>query len=168
MSLWSTLNADLRANQVVISRPRTWANAATLRVISVLIFRLSKAAGHVAPLLASALKQLNHVVTGADLAWQAEVGGGLVLFHPTGVVIGPQCQLGARVRIQQGVTIGAGGSLAGPAGSPTIGSDVTIGPHACVLGPISVGDNSFIGANAVVVKTVPSGVVATGIPARWS
>jgi serine O-acetyltransferase len=140
----------------------------TVRSAAVLLFRLSQRAGRLHPLLGSLVKQLNHVLTGADLAWQAEVGGGLVLFHPTGVVIGPHAVVGRRCHLQQGVTIGGDGGPDGGAGSsPAIGDDVRIGAGARILGRVDVGSGATVGANAVVVDDVPAGSVARGIPARW-
>ncbi|GEM_PF-6513290 len=60
----------------------------TVRMVSTGLYRASHAADRVNPLLGVAVQQVNHRVTGADIAWQAEIGPGLALFHPTGVVIG--------------------------------------------------------------------------------
>jgi serine O-acetyltransferase len=144
----------------------------TVRAIATTLFRLSQACGPRAPLLAYAVKQVNHIVTGADLAWQAAVGPGLALYHPTGVVIGPDVVVGARCALQQGVTLGAArerGRMAdGRVDSPAVGDDVEIGAGARILGPISVGDGSAVGANAVVLTDVPPSHLAVGVPARVS
>ncbi len=143
------------------------ATLLTVRSAAILLFRLSQLAGRAVPVLGSILKQVNHVLTGADLAWQAQVGPGLVLHHPTGVVIGPHVTIGARCTVQQGVTLGGGGGdEGGRSDSPVIGSRVELGPGSRVLGPVRVGNDSLVAANAVVVRDVPDGSVARGVPAR--
>ena len=97
------------------------------------------------------LKNLNYFLTGCDIATTAQVGGGLQLFHPSGVVFGPFITLGMNARVMQGVTIGHG-----KGGSPIIGDDVFIGSHAVIVGSIHIGDRVHIGANSVVTQDVPS------------
>lgn len=128
-------------------------------------FRLSQILGSRMPWAGYAVKQVNHVITGADLAWQATVGRGLVLHHPTGVVWGPGVTLGEQVTVQQGVTIGGRGGT-GVDGSPKIESGAEIGAGARVIGPVTVGRSARVGANAVVLADVPAGAAAVGIPAR--
>ncbi len=141
----------------------------TVRGLSSLLFRLSQRVGPRNAVLGHLVKTLLHVVTGADLAWQATVGPGLALMHPTGVVIGPDVVIGAGCTIQQGVTLGAGTARGlvrdGRVDSPVVGDGVSIGSGAKVVGPVDVGDGARIGANAVVVKDVPAGCVAVGVPA---
>lgn len=136
----------------------------TVRHMSTALFRLSQVAGRFWGPLGHVVKQLNHVLTGADLAWQAQIGTGLKLYHPTGVVIGPGVVAGAGLIVQQGVTIGGRGGAHD--GSPLIGLDVVLGAGARILGPIVVGDGARIGANAVVLIDVGQGRTAVGIPAR--
>ena len=81
-----------------------------------------------------------------------------------GVVIGETAEVGDDVMLYHGVTLG-GRSMEHVKRHPTVGNRVTIGAGARVLGPVLVGDDVQIGANSVVVKDVPSGAVATGIPA---
>jgi len=139
----------------------------SVRFLAVALFRLSQAAGRRSGVLGRLVKQVNHVLTGADLAWQAEIGPGLVLYHPTGVVIGPGVRLGANARIQQGVTLGLRGAPGdGESGSPVIGDGVGLGAGSRVLGPITVGDHARVGANAVVVRDVAAGTTVVGVPAR--
>jgi serine O-acetyltransferase len=165
------MSMHLRAD-LALDRPvRAWLpEVFTVRAIATILFRLSQACGPRAPLLAYVVKQVNHIVTGADLAWQATVGPGLALHHPTGVVIGPDVVVGARCAVQQGVTLGAvrerGRIVDGRVDSPVVGDDVEIGAGARILGPISVGDGSVVGANAVVLSDVPAGHLAVGVPAR--
>lgn len=135
-----------------------------VRHMSVTLFRYSQILGRRAPAAGHVLKQLNHLLTGADLAWQAEVGPGLVLHHPTGVVWGPGVRLGSHCRLQQGVTIGGRGGSRDD-GSPVIGDRVILGAGSRVLGPIELGSDSVVGANAVVIKDVPTHSIAVGVPA---
>ena len=134
----------------------------TVAAISVLLLRLAQWCGRRVPWIAGALKQLNHVITGADIAWRAEIGPGLRMNHPTGVVIGPHARIGPNCILQSGVTIGGRGLQA----SPVIGSDVLIGSGAKILGPVRIGDRCVVGANAVVVRDVAAGATVAGVPAR--
>lgn len=139
----------------------------TIRHLAVALYYLSHRAGLRVVVLGFAVKQINHALTGADIAWQARIGSGLVLYHPTGVVIGPDVVIGADCVIQQGVTLGGLGSDEHPATSqsPIVGSAVRFGAGSRALGPIRIGDGAEIGANAVVVKDVPPNCLAVGVPA---
>jgi serine O-acetyltransferase len=95
------------------------------------------------------------VVTGADIPLDCEIGGGLLLPHPNGIVIHSKAQIGPNCLIFQQVTIGV--TVAGQK-PPVIGGHVDIGAGAKILGDISIGDHAVIGANALVMKDVPAGV----------
>jgi serine O-acetyltransferase len=136
----------------------------TVRGIALALFRVSQLAGRRAPALGVLVKQINHVITGSDLAWQAEVGQGLNLLHPTGVVIGKHVKIGVNCKIQDSVTIGGKGG--DNDGHPVIGDGVSVGCGAKILGPISIGTGATIGANAVVLMDVPEQATAVGVPAR--
>jgi len=99
-------------------------------------------------------------VTGADIPINCDIGGGLRIPHPNGIVIHPRARLGPNCLLFQQVTIGDAD------GVPTIGGHVDVGAGAKILGAIHVGDHARIGANAVVVKNVPAGATMVGIPAR--
>jgi serine O-acetyltransferase len=103
------------------------------------------------------------IVTGADIPATTRIGGGLLIPHPVGVVIHPDVQIGANCLIFQQVTIGTRKARGG--GVPQIGNHVDIGAGAKILGAIRIGDHARIGANAVVVRDVPEGKTAIGIPA---
>jgi len=103
--------------------------------------------------------------TGVDIHPGARIGKRLFIDHATGVVIGETCVIGDDVTIYQGVTLG-GTKLANEKRHPTVGDRVVIGAGAKVLGNITVGSDSRIGANAVVVSDVPACSVVVGIPAR--
>lgn len=101
------------------------------------------------------------VVTGADIPLDCQIGGGLLLPHPNGIVIHPKAIIGPNCLIFQQVTIGTrSGNLL-----PVIGGHVDIGAGAKILGGVRIGDHACIGANAVVLKDVPSGKTVAGIPA---
>ena len=96
-------------------------------------------------------------VTGADIPLNCQLGGGLVLPHPNGIVIHPDAKIGPNCMVYQQVTIGV---VANASGAPVIGGHVDIGSGAKILGPIDIGNHVLIGANAVVVKNVPHGKTA--------
>ncbi len=89
----------------------------------------------------------------------------LFIDHATGVVIGETAEVGEDVTLFHGVTLGGTGREIGKR-HPTVGDRVIIGAGAKVLGPIKIGDDSRIGANAVVVKEVPAGAVVVGVPGQ--
>jgi serine O-acetyltransferase len=100
-----------------------------------------------------------------DIHPGATLGKRLFIDHATGVVIGETAEVGDDVMIYHGVTLGGSGNDTGKR-HPTIGDRVTIGAGAKVLGAIKIGDDSRIGANAVVVKEVPSSAVVVGVPGQ--
>lgn len=118
-----------------------------------------------AKLLARAFAEFVRMVTGVELHPAAVLGRGVFIDHATGVVIGETAQVGDDVTIYQGVTLG-GTSLSVGKRHPTIGDRVTIGAGAKILGPITIGEDSRIGANAVVVKPVPPRSVVVGVPGQ--
>jgi serine O-acetyltransferase len=100
------------------------------------------------------------VATGADIPLTCDIGGGLLIPHPNGIVIHSDVRIGVNCLIFQQVTIGSRGQ-----GVPVIAGHVDIGAGAKILGPIFVGAHARIGANAVVLADVPSGASAAGVPA---
>ena len=105
--------------------------------------------------------RLNSICCNCIIGRGAEFGPGFVLIHATGVVINGLVRGGENVLIEHQVTIGAERRQ-----SPKIGSDVFIGAGAKVIGEITVGDHSRIGANAVVLDDVPAYATVAGVPAR--
>lgn len=97
------------------------------------------------------------VVTGADIPLNCQIGGGLLLTHPNGVVIHPGASIGPNCLILQQVTIVEG---------VKIGGHVDIGAGAKIVRAVSIGDHAKIGANAVVLCDVPPGATAVGVPAK--
>jgi len=100
------------------------------------------------------------IMTGADIPLNCNIGGGLLIPHPNGIVIHPGARVGFNCLIFQQVTLGSRGGIEG---LPVIGNHVDIGAGAKILGPVAIGDHARIGANAVIIKNVESGAVAVGI-----
>jgi serine O-acetyltransferase len=120
---------------------------------------------HHRTLLARLNSALAQRLTGVDIHPAAVLGPGLFIDHGIGVVIGETAEVGVDVTIYHGVTLG-GNSLERGKRHPTVGDRVTIGAGAKVLGPITIGPGSRIGANAVVVKPVPPDSVVVGVPGQ--
>lgn len=115
--------------------------------------------------LARLVSQISRLFTGIEIHPGANIGKGLVIDHGMGVVIGETAEIGDNVLLYHGVTLGGTGKDKGKR-HPTLGDNVIIGAGAKVLGPIYIGTNSKIGANSVVLKDVPEGYTAVGIPAK--
>ncbi|MEO7422422.1 MAG: serine O-acetyltransferase [Ornithinibacter sp.] len=115
--------------------------------------------------LARVLSTLTRAVTGVEIHPGAQIGRRFFIDHGMGVVIGATAVVGDDVMLYHGVTLGGRSLNRGVKRHPTVGDRVTIGTGARVLGDITIGDDAQVGANSVVVKPVPSGAVATGIPA---
>jgi serine acetyltransferase len=109
----------------------------------------------------------SEIIMQVDLPAEVKIGKGLKLAHGCGIVVHRDAVLGAGCMLRQGVTIGnkIDGSGANT-GVPVIKDRVEFGAGSVILGPIIVGENSVIGANAVVVRDVPDRAVVGGIPAR--
>ncbi len=117
-----------------------------------------------AKLPARMLSQAARAVTGVEIHPGAVLGRRLFIDHGMGVVIGETAEVGEDVTIFHGTTLG-GTSMSKGKRHPTVGDRVVIGAGAKVLGPINLGSDTKVGANAVVVKDVPDGGVAVGVPA---
>jgi serine O-acetyltransferase len=111
------------------------------------------------------ISAIGQFLTSVDIHPAAKLGERIFIDHATGVVIGETAEVGNDVLIYQQVTLG-GVSLSKGKRHPTIGDGVIIGAGAKVLGNITVGDEAKIGANSVVIKDVPAGCTAVGVPAR--
>ena len=110
------------------------------------------------------LAQINRFFTGIEIHPGATIGRRFFIDHGMGIVIGETAEIGDGVMIYHGVTLG-GQVLTQTKRHPTVEDNVTIGAGAKVLGPITIGEGSAIGANAVVTKDVPAEHIAIGIPA---
>ncbi|MDD5347644.1 MAG: serine O-acetyltransferase [Candidatus Omnitrophica bacterium] len=111
------------------------------------------------------ISQLARFTTGIEIHPGATIGRDFFIDHGMGVVIGETAVIGDNVLLYQGVTLGGTGLEKGKR-HPTVGSNVVIGAGAKVLGNITVGDNSYIGANAVVIKDEPPNSTIVGVPGR--
>lgn len=111
---------------------------------------------------------MSQLLFGVDISYRARIGPGLVLRHPVGIVVGRDVVLGSRVWLFQNVTLGKrfSGSADRPDGMPVVGDNVHIFAGAVVLGPIRVGADSVIGANAVLTSSCPDQSRVLAAPAR--
>ncbi len=120
-------------------------------------------AGH--RLLARSISMITRTLTGVEIHPGAEIGPGLFIDHATGVVIGETAEIGSNVTLYHGVTLG-GRSLERGKRHPTLGDRVVVGAGAKILGPVVIGEDSSVGANAVVLESMPSHSVIVGVPAK--
>ncbi|MBI5276037.1 MAG: serine O-acetyltransferase [Burkholderiales bacterium] len=112
------------------------------------------------------ISQLSRWFTGIEIHPGATIGERVFIDHGMGVVIGETAEIGDGCTIYQGVTLGGTSLYKGAKRHPTLGKNVVVSAGAKVLGGFTVGDNAKIGSNAVVIKPVPEGATAVGIPAR--
>jgi len=115
--------------------------------------------------LARFMSHIARWFTGIEIHPGATIGKRFFIDHGMGVVIGETAHIGDDVTLYHGVTLG-GTSWKEGKRHPTLGNGVVVGAGAKILGPITIGDKATIGSNAVVVKDVPAGATAVGIPAR--
>jgi serine O-acetyltransferase len=99
---------------------------------------------------------------GVEIGRNVTLGTGVMFVHPAGSVVGGDAVLGARVKLQGGVTVG---STHHAGRCPTILSDVELGAGSRILGGVTVGAGATVGANAVVLRDVPANATAVGVPA---
>lgn len=173
--LLSYLAADLRRARALlhgatdhVSGLRLWLGVLSPRFVPVLLCRLAYCFYRLklGP-MAKAVSLLNFFLFGIEIAVRCPIGKGLFLPHTQGTVIGAW-SIGQNVTIFQGVTLGAKELDFSylESSRPTVADDVTIGAGAKVLGGLTLGFGSRVGANAVVLESIPVNVVAAGIPAR--
>ncbi|MGG4040311.1 serine O-acetyltransferase EpsC [Bacillus smithii] len=115
--------------------------------------------------LARVISQISRFFTGIEIHPGAKIGRRLFIDHGMGVVIGETCEIGDNVTLYQGVTLGGTGKEKGKR-HPTIKDNALIATGAKVLGSITIGENSKIGAGSVVLKDVPPNSTVVGIPGR--
>ncbi len=166
--MFKTIKQDLN---VVFERDP--AATSTLEVIltyagfhALLAYRLShwlKSRG--VPFIPRAISQFARWLTGIEIHPAAEIGTGFFIDHGMGVVIGETAEIGNYVTLFQGVTLGGTGKERGKR-HPTLGNHVVVGAGSKILGGIRIGDNVKIGANSVVLKSVPANSTVIGVPAR--
>ncbi|MBK5093599.1 MAG: serine O-acetyltransferase, partial [Actinobacteria bacterium] len=120
---------------------------------------------HNVPLVPRLISMLARTLTGIEIHQGARVGKGFFVDHGMGVVIGETADIGDNVTIFQGVTLGGTGKEKGKR-HPTIEDNVVIAAGAKVLGPITIGENSKVGAQSVVLQDVPPNCTVVGVPGR--
>ena len=123
-------------------------------------------------LISRIISQTIRFFTGIEIHPGAKIGKNLFIDHGMGVVVGETSEIGDNVTIYHNVTLGGSSPSIDSERQrhekrhPTIGNDVVIGSGAQIIGPIKVGNNARVAANAVVVKDVPENATMVGIPAR--
>ena len=166
--LVSDIWLDLKLILAGLQRPVTlrhvlWALFACDPFILLLMFRVRQwCRRYHIPFANRFLRVLETVFFAIEIASDAELGHGVLFMHTVGTVVGSQSKLGDRCVLLGNNTIGSGEH----GGAPRIGAGTILGAGVRVLGDIEIGENCALGANAVVVKDIPAGKVAVGIPAR--
>lgn len=146
----------LRARDVVVLFWRHGAVSATA------IYRMSSwCHAHGVRILPTVLERLNMILFGLEIGAAVPIGPGLYIAHPVGTVISAK-RVGANASFIAAVTVGMRDTWE----FPVIGDAVMVGAGARILGAITIGDGSNIGANAVVISDIPAGCTAVGVPAR--
>ncbi|MBF0594849.1 MAG: serine O-acetyltransferase [Candidatus Omnitrophica bacterium] len=115
------------------------------------------------PILPRLISQIARILSGIEIHPGAVIGDGLLIDHGTGVVIGETAIVGNNVTLYQGVTLGGTGKESGKR-HPTLGNNIVVGAGAKILGNIVIGDNSYVGANSVVLQSVPPNATVVGVP----
>ena len=115
------------------------------------------------PMVPRAIAYTSRAVTGVEIHPAATIGSEFFIDHGSGVVIGETAEIGDRVTLYQGVTLGGTGFARGKR-HPTLEDDVTVGSGAKLLGPVKVGRNAKVGANTVVIEDVPDHTTVVGNP----
>ena len=138
---------------------------------AVVLYRISRALWlRRVPLIPMVLTRIAQHLFAVDISFQADLGPGIVIVHGFGLVIGGGTQIDGNCCLFHGVTLGDRGSewvgSDRTDGHPSLGKGVMVGAGAKILGPVHIGQNSVIGANAVVLRDVPADSIAAGVPAR--
>jgi serine O-acetyltransferase len=115
------------------------------------------------PLIPRTIAYTSRAITGVEIHPAATIGTDFFIDHGSGVVIGETAEIGDRVTLYQGVTLGGTGFARGKR-HPTLNDDVTVGSGAKLLGPVTVGRNAKVGANTVVIEDVPAETTVVGNP----
>jgi len=139
---------------------------------AIMVYRISRWANSIrVPLLGLILRiiaflmfKMTEIVTAVSLPASVPIGRGFYVGHYGPVILHSRAVIGENCSVGPGVVIGTKGR--GSQGAPTLGNNVYVGVGAKVLGGITIGDNAIIGANSVVVRDIPPGATAVGIPAR--
>ena len=113
-------------------------------------------------------QRLMHHFAHCWISAAAEIGPGFLIAHVGGIIIGGGTKIGSYCDIRQNVTFGGNFNKQAEDGrqQPLVGNGVSFGAGCVIIGPVKIGDNSIIGANSVVTRDVPEGVIVSGIPAK--
>ena len=125
--------------------------------------------GRFSRLVARLLHRLAQGKAGIDMPSGVRAGPGLILVHGWGIVVNKEARIGSNVTLFNGVVIGRKDTISATGREteyPVIGNDVWIGPHAIIIGGVSIGDGASIGAGSVVTKDVPARSIEAGNPAK--
>jgi serine O-acetyltransferase len=142
-------------------KPRQWWDPSRQLLKSIRDYQKWQQQGGILGYFLSRFNIIQHIfwsiVAGTDIPLNCQIGGGLIMLHPNGIVIHPEASIGPNCLIFQQVTIVA---------DVQIGGHVDIGAGAKIIRSVTIGDHALIGANAVVICDVPPGATAVGIPAK--
>ncbi|MES9851881.1 MAG: hypothetical protein ABW170_08625 [Candidatus Thiodiazotropha sp. L084R] len=168
-SLWPSLKADAKANSI--------NSESTIRVFASLLvhpgmqmlflYRLEKKLrryGALGKIFGRIIRVMSVILTSSHVSCDAYIEPGVAVPHASGIVIGEGVHIKKYVRIYQHVTIGK--NQHSDSDYPVVGEGSTLYAGCCILGNIRIGNNVTIGANAVVLKSIPDGRIAVGVPAR--
>jgi serine O-acetyltransferase len=166
MAFWTTIRSDFR-----FARERDPAAVSRLEVLlaypgfhALLFHRLAHKLCRLGlPILPRIISHFSRWITGIEIHPGAEIAVPCFIDHGMGVVIGETAILGPRCHLHQGVTLG-GTSTRRERRHPSLGSDVTVGAGAQIIGAITIGDGARIGAGSVVVSNVPAHATVIGVP----
>ncbi len=167
------LVAAVFSDEVKAARERDPAAKGPIQVVllyagfhAIILYRIAHVLWNIKiPFFPRAISQFARFLTGIEIHPGAQIGKGLFIDHGSGVVIGETAIIGDNVTLFQGVTLGGTGKEKGKR-HPTLGNNIVVGTGAKVLGNITIGDNSYIGANAVVLRDVPPNSTVVGVPGR--
>lgn len=159
--MWENLREDTRRLREIKPRAFPWYVLESLLFETgyqaVVLHRLAHwFKRHRIPVLGPAIARFNQFVTGVDIAPAAEFGPGLRISHGTGIVVGWKTAVGRDCLMMQNVTLGAPTTSKLDA-MPKLGDRVTLGAGASVIGAVTLGDDVFVGAHALVTVDVPAG-----------
>lgn len=159
--MFDNLREDTRRLREVKSKPFPWYVVESLLFETgyqaVVLHRIAHAFKRRGiPFFGPLCARWNQFLTGVDIAPAARIGPGLRIAHGTGLVIGNGVEIGRDCLLMHGVTLGAP-TLSRIGDMPKLGDRVTVGAGASVIGPVTIGDDSFVGAHALVTTDVPAG-----------
>lgn len=169
--VWYFFVAAVFAQEIKSAQERDPAAKGNFQIIflycglhAIIAYRLSHFLWkHKIPFLPRLISQTARFFTGIEIHPGAQIGQGLFIDHGMGVVVGETAVIGNHVTLFQGVTLGGTGKETGKR-HPTLGDHVVVGAGAKVLGNITIGSNSYIGANAVVLRDAPPNTTVVGVP----